>query len=1111
MSASPASGPKGPKGPKPLIQKLGHEKQNRQLLQMLFGNQKYDSPVEPTAVSSIRYSLRTYSECHRPFINRAPKGSMPRVGWGINMHSVFVASQMAAQDYTDLCSEPQALAIADFLTAFLPPRDLLSTFDLSFWYPTVISCRFPTHPRTFLVFAFLSIPMANRSYSIQELQEMRDLAAPTDQFLNGVLKNPDFTAMVKSKPAIAPNQSRRLRKPKQELASMSAETDEMASRGNIQPTQQAQAQVLDGGQELEWKYRGRSESEMSSTEPISAPAGLVAQQNEGFQRFFKAVSSPSHVRVTAGGRIVPNTRGSVSPTAKWGKDHAGMESHITTEAPKGERTEPAAQGIAQQFATMPPQVAQSMYAPHPAMFQHMGMHVPVYPMAQGFAMPYGFAPQMQTMNSSAMPTPNVPQPTQGQRSSEAVNNEGKAEGDYDKKAKPAQIRISPPEQFDQSRPYQYNGQMVYPAMGSGQPHMAHGPNPYFPYAMFGNSGFPAQRVQTMPQMSSGSGMAPASHAAPHGNAPPGLPPGLQLPPGVRPVVLPPRTSIRPSEITKHQIETLRASLKYYEDQIQYNKHQIDEKAMQEQVAKVKEHIARFEGILKLNLQNEALNYPDADQDFNRCSTPSQRSGAREKRTSESSLHGSARSSVKSQSFRGFPALHLPPEGRITSGPRDKSAVGINSNRNASNVTPALLDNLVGRLTLKKLYGDSDDPKVDLPSSAAMAAPFEPGYTPSVTPQVQDERAAGPGAGEGYQLELGAPALLAQKQRSSWETMQSANTYLTGGSTSSEARQFRTVNYGVPYLVGNLPTGTSSCGARQGEYVYSRELTDEEKRARHVYWGQIPNKGFGLPKFDGKDFYPASPVKRAESGILPPIQAGQVSTGRQAFDYKIQSRSSENDPFRTSRDADSIRSLEGSQRISKAIPIVAPNDATKTPKDFSGFAKRGKGGIGGLSKTLEGVNLASPGKPVMDPTTDKKTSSHSRRALERSSYSNKSGNDLLQTMLKKGSTSGQALPSAVSSTTATGLLPQYYGNAAASLGPAISSNNAIASPGRVAAGTGGKSTDFEGLLPGSLPAEKVGKNCPPSSTASAEYDVTRDLHERMLRDAERRGVIGSDWQ
>lgn len=107
------------------------------------------------------------------------------------------------------------------------------------------------------------------------------------------------------------------------------------------------------------------------------------------------------------------------------------------------------------------------------------------------------------------------------------------------------------------------------------------------------------------------------------------------------------------------------------------------------------------------------------------------------------------------------------------------------------------------------------------------------------------------------------------------------------------------------------------------------------------------------------------------------------------------------------------------------------------------------------------------------------------------------------MFKKGSASGTVLPGAVSSTTATGYLPQFGGNAIASLGPTISNG----SPTHVSPNVDDKLVELEGPHV----AMKIGENCPPSSAPSMEHDITKDLHQRMLRDAERRGVIGSDWQ
>src|SRR5690606_34520346 len=95
---------------------------------------------------------------------------------------------------------------------------------------------------------------------------------------------------------------------------MSRELAREASQNSIRPpTQPARDSVRDMAQEpphdpsrpMEWKYRGRDGTGATTAEPIPAPTGAPAQRDEGFQRFYKAVVSPTHVRVTAGGRIVP--------------------------------------------------------------------------------------------------------------------------------------------------------------------------------------------------------------------------------------------------------------------------------------------------------------------------------------------------------------------------------------------------------------------------------------------------------------------------------------------------------------------------------------------------------------------------------------------------------------------------------------------------------------------------------------------------------------------------------------------------------------------------------------------------------------------------------------
>ena len=64
--------------------------------------------------------------------------------------------------------------------------------------------------------------------------------------------------------------------------------------------------------QIQWQLR-RREVSSDYQQPRSAPSGIAAQQVENFQRFYRAVVSPTHVRVTAGGRIVSNTRAIAPP------------------------------------------------------------------------------------------------------------------------------------------------------------------------------------------------------------------------------------------------------------------------------------------------------------------------------------------------------------------------------------------------------------------------------------------------------------------------------------------------------------------------------------------------------------------------------------------------------------------------------------------------------------------------------------------------------------------------------------------------------------------------------------------------------------------------------
>lgn len=102
---------------------------------------------------------------------------------------------------------------------------------------------------------------------------------------------------------------------------------------------------------------------------------------------------------------------------------------------------------------------------------------------------------------------------------------------------------------------------------------------------------------------------------------------------------------------------------------------------------------------------------------------------------------------------------------------------------------------------------------------------------------------------------------------------------------------------MPYLVGTLPRGVDPYADHRIKYEYSRNLTSEEIQARHLYWGKAPAcVGHGLPKYDGKNFYPASPIKTPNDS--PSIRRARISNGVPETDYGFSAPTGkDNDPFR----------------------------------------------------------------------------------------------------------------------------------------------------------------------------------------------------------------------
>ncbi|KHN99196.1 uncharacterized protein MAM_02894 [Metarhizium album ARSEF 1941] len=685
--------------------------------------------------------------------------------------------------------------------------------------------------------------MVSKTYTARELLRMRQVSASKnlyDKLCQKLHSDAAFGEIFRMSPERA-------------LPLIQEEASDNINAGDA-AVQESSVRQLDGT-DAEWKYRGRTESEHGEHHPIGAPAGLAAQKDEGFQRFYKAVVSPTHVRVTAGGRIVPNTRGSSSPTAKWTREKVGGECGYTQRSASNGHGDvpiysmPAAMSH-QAFGAFPP-LFPGFFPGMPAALAHGAPHpFPLTPWQMGFGIGNSFG----MVHGPASPTPAVKLTT---KSTETPATSDK-QGDSTNSESSNSVRISPPENFDPSRPYYVHGQWVTP-----------GGSPFYPYGMTPLPGFPVGGPAMMqPRYTLGTAMQPMQ-------AKTDRPMQIHTPvtssstaPSLTGHSAVPISSIRPSEITKKQIESLRSTLRYYEDQLQYNKHQIDEKSMENQAEMVREQIQQFAKTLKSQLDAEKTHYPKSEIQQESCSSVLHERDAASPATNEVKSDRTSRQSSVSQTA----AVHAPST-------KGQKAYDLYSSRRSSTLKSAKSASAPVSAKITPDSSESSEPTKKastLPVNAALAPPFHPRGDSSASVPV--------------------PILAPISSGSSAQDTgydQGTKDGHSADSTSSESFNEK------PYLIGRLPEDRSLERGNSPGYLYSRELTEDELRARHMYWGKAPRHlQKGLPKFDGKDFYPPSPVKpqRPTSASGPAVQG--PPTPRGGADTMAKTSKVVVDPFRS---------------------------------------------------------------------------------------------------------------------------------------------------------------------------------------------------------------------
>ncbi|KAF7891877.1 hypothetical protein EAF00_008179 [Botryotinia globosa] len=216
-----------------------------------------------------------------------------------------------------------------------------------------------------------------------------------------------------------------------------------------------------------WCLRQNTNSESRRTfdnqiQPHSAPTSVALHQAENFRRFYRAVVSPTHVRVTAGGRIVPNTRAMAPPSFEpIGNKHTSESHQQTNEIEQIDNSRATNDIAGDAQASLIPVGAQGP----------PGFH-PTFP--GSFLPPYGYFHQG---------APNIPGQTFSHPGHTQALHQSANSNDSTNSSLQA-VRVSHPGQFDPNRPYMMvNNQLCFSASGFPQPPSG------FPSGLVGNPQF----------------------------------------------------------------------------------------------------------------------------------------------------------------------------------------------------------------------------------------------------------------------------------------------------------------------------------------------------------------------------------------------------------------------------------------------------------------------------------------------------------------------------------------------------------------------------------------------------------------------------------------------
>lgn len=675
------------------------------------------------------------------------------------------------------------------------------------------------------------------------------------------------------------------------------------------------------GLSTQWQYRRADRSQTDDAknfQPRMAPIGVDAQKAENFRKFYRAVVSPTHVRVTAGGRIVPNSRAPAQPVFVWNKDRVAFDTVASS-------TDAAAQLNGESHTSA-------------KKFQSMGS---------------SFDSTGQTSSRSSYQKSDSSATAQSLESKDAAAQFSVAGSMPQPQAASQGVKFSPPDNFDPNRPFLINGQIVVPLpkdfkFQSGMP--------VVPLSMIGNAGQQQVPYQQQQQMMGAFHSTAPAFAAPQ-NRNQHLMPGMVGPPAYS--YQAPRqfpvgsqvSDISGSRLQHHkstpamgntayrmdrlspkalnqQMKSLQEEIENIDHQLTYNKHQTDENHQNrkrqyilQQIAQIKEDLAAFgfAPILqqpRTSVQDrrgaavavKALDLVNPSDGHDSLAEPEDIYGSYSTRLNpQVALRETAFESIsRSATSTAASALHtsgttpgiLAAPVTIDSKPASLSKKRLSSSAaKAPEFKPR--SQLAAESVNKKPVVIADDsltifktPVKGGMDAKVAAQAFVPvnGFDVNVTMEETEARLisysedlACTSARSCEMLFSGMHAAdlpsasVSEPGFGSYQNAMAAASSVAYQQAPLSLQNSAISNVG-PYLSGYIQPGLHEAGTKDQQFNYSRPLTESELLARKLYWGNggKQHQQKGLPKFDGKDFYPPSPTKPS-TALVSQSRSSETST------------------------------------------------------------------------------------------------------------------------------------------------------------------------------------------------------------------------------------------